>query len=189
MVVKEVYPHIDRQIRVYQTVRNIARYVFIAAALVCLITNYLTGGKFWSAVVVWSIITAWNIFFSPDRFEFNAISQTVKVIFHAVVLLWLIDLCLVQAGWYKFVIPIVCFGALLLTVVFLFIDIKAQIHNTMPMIWLIIFSIALSVFLIIRAETEWPVIVLISVAAGLLCLSLFYHEEFILEIKKRFHTH
>ena len=120
MVVKEVYPHIDRQIRVYQTVRNIARYVFIAAALVCLITNYLTGGKFWSAVVVWSIITAWNIFFSPDRFEFNAISQTVKVIFHAVVLLWLIDLCLVQAGWYKFVIPIVCFGALLLTVVFLF---------------------------------------------------------------------
>ena len=142
MVVKEVYPHIDRQIRVYQTVRNIARYVFIAAALVCLIPNYLTGGKFWSAVVVWSIITAWNIFFSPDRFEFNAISQTVKVIFHAVVLLWLI-----------------------------------------------IFSIALSIFLIIRAETEWPVIVLISVAAGLLCLSLFYHEEFILEIKKRFHTH
>ena len=189
MVIKEVYPELSKQNRAILKIRNIVRYVFVVASIACLVTNYLVKGKPWSIVVVWSIFTAWNMIFSPDRFEFNMINQTVKLVFHVCVLLWLIDICLVQTGWYKFVVPIVCFGALLLTAVFLFIDVNAQIHNSMPMIWLIIFSIALSVFLIIRAETEWPVIVLISVAAGLLCLSLFYHEEFILDIKKRFHTH
>ena len=188
MVVKEVYPQLNKQSRIFLTIRNIARVLFVLAGIVCMVVNYMTGGKQWSLVVVWALITAWNVLFSPDRFEFNAISQTVKVIFFTVVLLWLIDLCLVKAGWYKFVIPIVCFGALILTGVFLLIDIKAQSHNSMPMIWLIVFSLGFTVFLMVKGENRWPVIVLASVAVGLLCLSMFYHEEFINELKKRFHT-
>ena len=188
MVIKEVYPELNRQSRIFLTIRKIARFVFTVGAIVCLITNYCTKGQPWSIVVVWAIITAWNVFFSPDRFEFNAISQTVKVIFYTVILLWLIDICLTHIGWYKFVIPIVCFGALLLTTLFLFIDVKAQIHNSMPMIWLTVFSLGFVVFLIAKSEIEWPVIVLASVALSLICLSIFYHEEFISEIRKRFHT-
>lgn len=188
MVIKEVYPELSKQNRAILKIRNIVRYVFVVASIACLVTNYLVKGKPWSIVVVWSIFTAWNMIFSPDRFEFNMINQTVKLVFHVCVLLWLIDICLVQAGWYKFVIPIVCFGALLLTAVFLFIDVNAQIHNSMPMIWLIVFSIGFVVFMVVHSEIEWPVIVLGSVAVGILSLSIFYHEEFLLEIKKRFHT-
>ncbi len=188
MVVREVYPQLSKQNRTLLKIRNVVGYVFLTASLVCLVVNYMIKGKPWSVVVVWSICSVWDIVFSPDRFEFNVINQTVKVVFHVIVLLWLIDICLVRTGWYKFVVPIVCFGALILTAIMLFIDINAQIHNSMPMIWLIIFSVGFVVFMIINSEIEWPVIVLGSVAVALLCLSILYHKEFLLELKKRFHT-
>ena len=53
---KIVYPIPPRQEEKYRIVRNIMRIVFIALALISLITNYFIGGKAWSLIVVWALI-------------------------------------------------------------------------------------------------------------------------------------
>jgi uncharacterized membrane protein len=88
-----------------------------------------------------------------------------------------------------FVIPIICFAALIVTTVILLIDYKSQLKNTMPMMWLVIFSLVLTVVSFTGViDTSWPVIVLGSIAFSVLLLFVFFHNDFVRELKKRFHT-
>ena len=188
MKVKVVYPVMDKVNVLFLKMRRIASWLFLLAAGVCVIVNIATKGKAWSAVVVWSLWSVWNLVFSPDSIEFNLISQIVKAVFFVIVLLALIDFCLAP-GWAMFVIPIICFAALIVTTVILLIDYKSQLKNTMPMMWLVIFSLVLTVVSFTGViDTSWPVIVLGSIAFSVLLLFVFFHNDFVRELKKRFHT-
>ena len=188
MKVEVTYPVIDKQSRLLYKIRNVIRYLCVLGALSCVIVNILVKGKAWSVVVVWSIWMAWSLLFSPDRIEFNFISQISKAIIYVCVLLLLIDVTLVH-GWADFVIPIVLFSGLLAATGFFMSDIRSQMKNSMPLIWIMLLSLAVTGYMIVtRPHIEWPVFVLGGIALALLLVFLFFHQEFILELKKRFHT-
>ena len=188
MKVKVIYPAMDKVNILFLRLRRIVRWLFMVAGLACVIVNLAVKGKAWSVVVVWSLLSAWSLFFSPDSIEFNFISQTVKAVFYVIILLGLIDVCLAP-GWSMFVIPIILFAALILTTIFLLVDYKSQLANTMPMMWLVVFSLILTVISFTGIiDTSWPVIVLGSIALSVLFLFIFFHNDFIRELKKRFHT-
>lgn len=188
MKVEITYPELDKVNILFLKSRRIVKWLFLTAGAACVIVNISVKGKAWSAVVVWSLLTVWDMIFSPDSVEFNFISQIVKAVFHVCVLLALIDVCLAP-GWSMFVIPIILFAALIMTTLVLLIDYKSQLRNTMPMMWLVVFSLILTVFSIIGiTELNWPVIVLGSIARSVMILFVFFHNDFIRELKKRFHT-
>ena len=188
MKVDIIYPALDKVNILFLRLRRIVRWLFVLAGIACVIVNLAVKGKPWSVVVLWSLLSAWNLFFSPDSIEFNFISQTVKAVFHVCILLWLIDVCLAP-GWSMFVIPIILFAALILTTIFLIVDYQSQLANTMPMMWLVVFSLILTaVSLTDIIDLSWPMIVLGSIALSVLFLFVFFHNDFIRELKKRFHT-
>ena len=188
MKVDIIYPALKRANILFLKLRRIVKWLFSLAALACVIVNLLVKGKPWSIVVLWSLLSAWNLFFSPDSIEFNLISQTVKTVFYVCILLGLIDVCLAP-GWSMFVIPIILFAALILTTIFLIADYQSQLANTMPLMWLVVFSLILTaISLTDIMDLSWPMIVLGSIALSVLFLFIFFHNDFIGELKKRFHT-
>ncbi len=188
MKVEITYPRIDHQSRILYKIRNIIRYLSILAAVTCVIVNLLVKGKAWSVVVLWSLWMAWSLLFSPDRIEFNFISQIVKTIIYVCVLLLLIDVILVH-GWAEFVIPIVLFSGLIAATLFFLIDIRYQMKNSMPLIWIMLISLAVTGYMIsTRPHIDWPVFVLGGIALAILLVFLFFHNEFVMELRKRFHT-
>ena len=57
------------------------------------------------------------------------------------------------------------------------------------MIWLILISLAAVVLCYFQLpEINWPIVVLGGVALAMLFAGVFFHEAFMLELKKRFHT-
>ena len=188
MKVKVIYPTLNKVNIFFMRARRIVKWLFIVAAISCLVVNIAVKGKWWSVIVIWSMFSVWNVFFSPDSIEFNLISQTVKAVFYTCILLALIDYFLIP-GWSMFVIPIILFGALILTTIFLLIDYRSQLSNTMPMMWLVVFSIIMTISALAGwTEVNWPIMVLGSIAFSILFLFVFFHSDFIRELKKRFHT-
>ena len=61
---KIIYPLPNRQHSFYRYLRYYSRFAFIAAAVICLLINYLVKGKAWSIIVVWSLFSIWRLFFS-----------------------------------------------------------------------------------------------------------------------------
>lgn len=188
MKVEITYPELDKVNILFLRSRRIVKWLFLVAGAACIMVNIAVKGKPWSVVVIWSLLTVWNMVFSPDSVEFNFISQTVKAVFHVCILLGLIDVCLAP-GWSMFVIPIILFAALILTTLILIVDYKTQLRNTMPMMWLVVFSLILTVVSFFGiTEMNWPMIVLGSIALSVLILFIFFHNDFVRELKKRFHT-
>ena len=188
MNVEMIYPEVPRHDMFLLKLRRVLRLVFLLAIIVCPIVNIAVGGKAWSAVVVWCILIAWNIFVSPDVIEFGLMRQGVKMVLFAAVLQILIDQLLIP-GWAGFVIPLFGTGALIFTAVIFVTDIHTQKQNMMPMIWLIF--LALIFFIMAQIgwpELNWPMIVLGSTAWLLTFLGvIIFHKDLLLELKKRFH--
>ena len=189
MQIRTVYPTLNYKTRMFVRLRSIFRIIFIMAAIASVIVNMAVRGKPWSIVVLWSIISAWNIVFEPDTFELNHISIIVKILFYVVVLLALIDVCLVANGWALFVIPIVVFSTMIVTSILFLIDIRQSMRNSMPVIWLMLYSlVGAIVYFGFLHDYSWPVIVMASIAAALLIVCVCFNKTFITEIRKRFHT-
>lgn len=188
MKVDMTYPVPPKKQRWFERLRSIMRWVFVSAAIVCPVVNIWIGGKAWCVVVLWAMWSVWKAFLSPDMVELNLISQTVKALLYSVILLALIDMCL-ASGWALFVIPIVSFGALIVTAVFFFSDMNRQRQNTMPMIWLTLFSLVAFVASFSGWPVmNWPMMVLGGVALFLSCIGLIaFRKALLLELKKRFH--
>ena len=188
MKVRNIYPEVTRQNMLFMKARHIARYLFIAAAIICALVNIRVKGKAWSLVVIWALLSVWELVFSPDAIEFNFISQSVKIMLYTVVLLAIIDYFLAP-GWAEFVIPIIIFSTVIFAAVVFFIDVHSQMKNTMPIIWVVVCSLlAAAVYAISKREMNWPMIVLVCVSLSMLIAFIFFNEAFILELKKRFHT-
>jgi len=170
---------------------NWARWPFLFAAYICPIINLATGGPAWSVIVVWALWIVWSFSLSPELVEINRISLFVKFLADAAVLMILIDV-LLAPGWAVEVVPIVCFTGLTITGTLLFTDIERQKQNMMPMLMLIVVSIASSITGLIiwrQEDNKWALAVMGAFAFALLVAGVsVLGSDFIRELKRRFHT-
>ncbi len=190
MKLKITYPSVEKRKVQRKKILRILRLPFLAAAVVCPILNLITGGKAWSLVVLMSLYIAWTLLVSPDLVEYNRISQTVKATVNAGILLTLIDVFL-ASGWAIEVVPIVCFGGLIISGVLFFTNLERQKQNMLPMLLMIFITqlgaaIGLSVY---HEQKRWALIVmgLISVVLLFACI-IALGGDFIRELKKRVHV-
>lgn len=190
MDIKITYPALKKRQTFLDWLRFILKCLALAAIIACPIVNLCVGGKPWSLVVLMGVYTAWTLVLDPDLVEYNRISQFVKAVFCASLLLGLIDLAL-ASGFAVKVLPIVIFSALLVAGGLFFSDLQRQKQNMMPMLTLILFSfigtaLGLSLY---HGTGRWAMIVMGAVALGLLigCIAIL-RKDFIRELKKRFHT-
>lgn len=187
MKVNITYPKQTKKKLFLAAFSNIARWVFLAVAYTCVITNICTGGKAWSVVVLWGLWFVWSFVFAPNMVEFNRISQTTKLMVYTCVQLILINNIL-SPGWAMFVVPIICFAGVFINGVFFLSNVKKQKQNLMPMIW----AIAISLIAVIAAfagwpEMNWPIIALGSTGFALLVVStIVLGKGIIIEFVKRF---
>ena len=113
----------------------------------------------------------------------------IKGLVYVIIMLTLIHYILAP-GWAEIVIPIVCFGGIVLSAILFFTDFERQKHNLLPMLLLTFASLIASVvFLSAFEETRnWEMIVMCAVSSTLLIvLAITLGSEFIKELKRRFH--
>ncbi len=188
MNIKIVYPGVSRKNRTTPVMKVVTKWTFLITAYACLISNFYSGGKAWSIVVLWSLWLLWSLLFAPDMVEYNRISQASKALAYSCILLILINV-LLAPGWASFVVPAICFGGLILIAILFFTDFEKQRQNMMPMIWLL----AGSIFMIILSlagwpEMSWPMVAMGTTAFGILVLCFaVMGRNLLLEFKKRFH--
>ncbi|MCR4856346.1 MAG: hypothetical protein K5908_09270 [Erysipelotrichaceae bacterium] len=184
---KIIYPVPERQSLFYRYLRNIVRIVFLVAALVCLIVNFLVKGKTWSLVVIWSLFSVWRLVFSLRLVEFSIFAHANKVTFYLVVLLFLIDHFLIP-GWAETVIPIVLFADLLVMFVIYFAIYDRKERHLISIVLLGV----LNLITIPYSLHSWPISNWIAFAFQCASLLLFVtlllinRKELIYEIRARF---
>lgn len=169
---------------------RILRWPFGGAALSCIVVNLAVGGHAWSVVVMMSLYAVWTLMLSPDLVEYNRTSQSIKALMYLCILLVLIDV-LLSPGWAMHVVPIVCFGGLIVAAVLFFSDLRRQKQNIQPMMqFSALCLIASAIGLVIpSAAPHWALIVLCAVSGALLTACVFVLGTGIFrEIHKRFHT-
>lgn len=137
---------------------------------------------------MWGLLSLWTVCLNRPLVEFNRISKTANPLLYAAVMMVLIEVFLVS-GWAELVMPIVCFGMLIIMGVLFFSDLRRQTQNIMPMLWAAAGSlIAFICAWIVMPKLTWPVIVMGAVAAALFIASgIALKGGLWLELKKRFH--
>ncbi len=189
MDIKITYPTPTEQLRRGRILR-ILRWPMIAAAVICPLVNHFVGGKAWSIIVLMGLYTLWTMVLSPSLVEYNRISQFIKFVTCACILLTLIDI-LLASGWANFVVPLVCAGGLIVSGVLFFTDLEKQKQNLSPLLLLDALSligagIALAV---LKEKSHWSVIALGGIALTLLIsLGIVLGGDFLRELRRRFHT-
>lgn len=190
MKIERIYPSKEEKKVQRQDIIAWAKRPFLLAGLVCCTVNLCVGGPAWSPVVLWSLWICWSSLFSPDLVEYNRISQTIKLITQVSILLILINALLVP-GWAMEVVPIVCYGGLLITGILFFTDLDRQRRNFLPIFLLSIVSIlcAIAGLLFGKAESNWALLIL-GMIAFLLLVTCFIvlGRDFIQELRKQFYT-
>jgi hypothetical protein len=169
MTVKETYPSVKRRRAIRAVVRTVCRWAFLFSAVVCVALNLVLGGKAWSVVVSWSMWLLWSQVISTDLVEFNRISQLIKLVINACILLTLIDV-LIAPGWAAEVVPIVCFSGLILVGVLFFANFDRQRQNMWPMLFMSTACLigAVAGMFVWRGESRWPLVVMGALALALL---------------------
>lgn len=187
MEMKIVYP--DKGERRYsrKDVIFVMKWPFMALGLASVIVNICTKGTAWSVIAVWSLWMAWSSVFSTSMVEYNRISQAIKIITDSCILLVMINLVF-GLDWMAFVVPIVCFGGLIVAGSLFFTDIQRQKQNAMPFLALLVACLLISI-LGLSLKSNWPFIVLCAVSASLLVsVAIIMGREFPVEFKRRFHS-
>lgn len=168
---------------------SILRWPFLSAAAACIVVNLAIAGPLWGIIAVLVLYIVWKLILSPDLIEYNRMSQSIKIVVWTSILLTLIDLLLVHS-FALFVVPIVCFGGLVVSVVLFFTDLQRQKHNMMPLILFEMVSIIGSVIVLClwKSPNNWPYIVLLSLSVvGFLTKIIVLGRDFKIEWQRRFH--
>lgn len=185
-----IYPAPSRKKQWMVRTRRIVKWAFLFTAFICAVVNLSTGGKAWSAVVLWSLWLAWSLVFSPDLVEYNRISQLVKIVAGACVLLILIDV-LLSPGWALSVVPDVCFGGIAVVGALLFTDFERQKQNVMPLLWMTVGALAAAGVLLWlrRGYIGWEVYMMGAFATALIvACAAALGFDMLRQLKKHFHT-
>jgi len=190
MKVKITYPPVEKHKLKRRKFLNIVRWPILFAAYICPIINIVTGGKAWSLIVLMALYMAWTLILSPDLVEYNRISQSIKAVVCACILLALIDIFLAP-GWAIQVVPMVCFCGLAITGILFFTDFERQKQNMLPLLMLIFLAMASSVIGLIlwREESRWSLAVMGAFALALLVTCIItLGNDFVRELQRRFHV-
>ena len=190
MKVDITYPIPGRERRLRQTLIQALKWPFLFAAYICPVINLAVGGKAWSLVVLWALFMVWSCAVSPALVEYNRVSQAIKLLSNACVLMILVD-ALLSPGWALEAVPIVCCSGLALSAILFFTDLERQKQNMMPLLLLAFASLIVGIFGLILWWERRPLslIVLAAVALALLAgCAYLLGPDFVRELKKRFHT-
>jgi len=156
--------------------------------IICPIVNYYTGGKAWSVIADVSMIFFWMEFLAPDILENNAMRQVFRVGTFAIVINTLIGL-LLSPGWLGFVLPIIGFSTLIISVILFLSNLERHRNCIMPL--LLETLMALAGFFVANAVEEtlnWPIITLGALSFTIAILGLIvFHNDIWTELKKRLH--
>ena len=189
MHVKQTYPSVKRGSKNRRQMLVVLRWPFLTVAAACLIVNAAIAGPFWGIIAVLVLYIVWRLILSPDLVEYNRMSQSIKIVAWVSILLALIDILLVHS-FALFVIPIVCFSGLVVSIVLFFTDLKRQTHNMLPLILFEVVSMIGSgiVLCVWKDPNNWPYIVLLSISAlGFLAKVIVLGRDFKIELERRFH--
>ena len=140
MKIDITYPPAEKSGQWRRSMLKIVQWPMLIAAVVCPVVNYMVGGKAWSVIVLVGLFALWRFIFAIDLVEYNRISQVIKILTFACIMLGLINALLVP-GWALFVVPLVCVGGMDVAAVLFFSDLERQEHNAFPFILLIIYAI------------------------------------------------
>ena len=190
MHVKNTYPSITKGSNNRRRMLSILRWIFIVIAVASITVNIFVGAPIWSVIVILSLHVLWTLVLSPDLVEYNRISQSIKTVVWSSILLAAIDLFLYN-GFALFVVPIICFGGLVICMTLFFTDIETQKHNMIPLIFFIIASIIASVVVLCiqHDEQSWPYMVLLGLSVtSLFTMIIVLGQDFLIELKRRFHV-
>lgn len=190
MKVKNIYPQEVKKTFKRKKFINVARWPYLSALVACPIVNLLTGGPYWFIVADFLLFITWTMFINTDLIEYNRISQFIKGTTYLLILLTLIDVILAP-GWAITVVPIVCFGGLVVSATLFYTDFERQKHNLMPLLLLTVASLIASIVCLSAFEEtrNWEIIVMGSVSVGLIISFIItLGSEFIKELKRRFHV-
>jgi peptidoglycan/LPS O-acetylase OafA/YrhL len=190
MKVKCTYPSSVKKTFKRLKTLNVLRWPYWALLLACPIVNLCVGGPWWSVVADFGLYMAWSMIFDIDLIEFNRISQMIKGIIKCIIMLVLIEV-LLAPGWASLVVPIVCFGGLIVCAILFYTDFETQKHNLMPLLILCVMAIIASIVCVsaFQETRNWAVIVMGAVSFTLLIvLAITLGGEFFKELKRRFHV-
>ena len=165
------------------------RSAFVLAGYLCLIINLLTGGQAWSLIVIGGLMTFWVAFIYQPQVEATPIKKLCDTALAVCLYLLLLDSVL-GGGWSGFVVPIVCFGELIVTGGYFLLFFHKRKRDFLPLFELILIGLVGTLLALAGLKRlDWPMIVVGGVSVGLLLLSfLLFRKPLWLEIRKKFHT-
>ncbi len=168
--------------------RRILKLLTCMALIICPIINYYTGGKPWSVIADVAMLFFWMEFLSPDVLENNSIRQVFRIGSFAIVETTLIGV-LLSPGWLGFVLPIIGFSTLTLSVILFLSNLERHRNCIMPLLLETMISIiAFIVVSSLEEKLNWPMITLGSMSLVLAFLGLVvFHKDIWIELKKRLH--
>ncbi|MBO7274072.1 MAG: hypothetical protein J6V22_04380 [Clostridia bacterium] len=189
MNVKHTYPPIKQGSKNRRRMLSVVRWPFLLAAAASLIVNLAVAGPLWGIIAVLVLYIVWTMILSPDLVEYNRVSQSIKIVAWVSILLALIDVLIVHS-FSLFVIPIVCFSGLVVSIVLFFTDLRKQKHNMLPLILFEVISMIGSgiVLCLWKSPYNWPYIVLLSLSSVcFLAMIVVLGRDFKIELERRFH--
>ena len=186
MNIKVIYPLIKKQNHFYQNLRYIIRLVFLIASLICILLNVIFKGPAWSLVVIWSLISIWNIVFSLKLVEYSIFSHLIEVVFHIIVLLFLINKVF-NLVFAEYVIPIVLFGFLLALFIIYYVAYDKRDRNIISILSLgLIHLVSIPYAINSLSNNNWLILSFhIATSIILLILIIINWKDFIFELRAR----
>jgi len=188
MEINCTYPEVKQKTLYKDALLNWIRIILIAGGIISLSINLAVGGKLWFIIVFWSIWMVYSELIYPDLVSYNRISQFIKFVINACVLLILINYIL-SPLWLVGTVPSICFGSLIIVGFLFFTDLRRQKDNMLPIFNFIILCIAGSIVgLSLNHENAvWPLATMLGVSISLLvALVITLGGDFIRECKKIF---
>lgn len=192
MKMLNTYPSAKKHKLQRSKIIELARWPFLIATIALPLINLFTGTPWWSVVALWSMWIVWNMLFSPQLVEYNRISNAVRLITYAAILLLLIHF-FIEPRWVEAVnvIAIVGFSGILLLGILFFSNLHKQRHNLFPLMLFLVVAVALGVagVIIWRESSPWQIITLLSTGGAFLVTTLIVlRKDLGREFSKRFHT-
>lgn len=168
--------------------KRLLKWIMALGIVTCPIVNHLTGGPLWSIVADVAMVFFWIEVLSPDVLENNMLRQVFKLGSFAIIETTLIGIFL-SPGWLGFVLPIIGFGILLISVLLFVINLDKHRNCIMPLILeTLIALVAFIVMVNITEQLNWPMITLGAVSSFVAFTGLvIFHKDIWVELRKRLH--
>ena len=168
--------------------KSLLKWIMALGIVTCPIVNHLTGGPLWSVVADVAMVFFWIEVLSPDLLENNMLRQVFKLGSFAIIETTLIGIFL-SPGWLGFVLPIIGFGILLISVLLFVINLDKHRNCIMPLILeTLIALVAFIVMVNITEQLNWPMITLGAVSSFVAFTGLvIFHKDIWVELRKRLH--